>query len=170
MWRFAVVVVVLAGCGSEPEEECPNSSSFDCGRADDWWRPAQHASIVSLNVETLVCARSEWDSVCGNAEGDCCCGGTRQTNRITTPVEPAQCSTACIGLDEPTCLVTANCFVARESGTNGYVGCYSSSRRGYTTPCAMRDTADFCTGDDVCAALYTSTGTDAWQFSACADE
>lgn len=170
MWRFAVVVIVLVGCGEEREEECPNSSSFDCGRADDWWQPPRHASIASLNEETLACSRSEWDSACRNPEGDCCCGGTTTANWVTTPVDPAQCSSVCAGLDEVTCRVTTNCFIAREDGTNQYLGCYGATSRGYTTPCVMRSDAEFCVHDDFCVALYTSTGMQAWQFSACADE
>lgn len=123
-----------------------------------------------MNQETLVCSRSEWDSVCRYPEGECCCGGTMATNRVTTALDPAECAGSCSGLDEATCRVTANCFIARDNGTNGYLGCYAALNRGYTTSCAMRDTADFCAGDDFCAALYTSTGVDAWQFTACADE
>jgi hypothetical protein len=172
VWCLAALSVSLLACSSESEEDkCgPYASTFDCGRADDWWRPPAHHSFASLDVDTLVCSRSEWDSACNNPEGDCCCGSTMITNRVTTVVEPAECANDCTGLGEATCLVTTNCFVAREDGTNTYLGCFGARNAGYVYPCVERSDAEHCGDSGACVALYTSTGMAAWQFSACTDE
>jgi hypothetical protein len=168
MWRFAVISLLLLGCGGE-EEECPYSTSFDCGRADDWWRPPHHASIASFDKVTLVCFQSEWDSSCRNAEGDCCCGGVLIENQVRTPIEPAECSKGCTGLDEATCALDVNCFVARAQTTNTYLGCYWTEADSYTSACASHSSADTCARGFNCIAVYTPTGTDAWQYTACVD-
>jgi hypothetical protein len=171
MWRLAAISLSLLGCAEQDDElDCgPNATAYDCGGADDWWHPPTYTSNAHLDEDTLVCVRYEWLTACNNAPPACCCGGVIIRSQ-SAAVDPAQCATACTGLDEATCLNAADCFVARESGTNAYLGCYGARPDVYTSACAMHSSAESCTRGTSCVPLYTSTGTGTWQFSACTEE
>jgi hypothetical protein len=160
-----VVALSLLGC---PDDDYDEEEFCDHTRPGGLWHPPGHTTSFRLNLETIACEQTDTDYAC--REQGCYCGGVVTTNSVTVSVASSACADFCTGLDEATCMNEPNCSVARENGTDTYLGCYRADDSGYTFACAMYTDAGGCARAGDCVPLYRSTGQGTWQFTTCIDE
>jgi hypothetical protein len=156
-----VLVVVLAGCATEPELYGEDG----CTENEQPFGTATLYEGDVFNRVTLTCEHVITQYVCHQ----CRCSDLHTVESST----PIQCTSPCTPLDEAACIADDRCFVARsraavEAGEPGFLGCYPITSSVGSGDCTMRDVST-CLSAGPCAALYDETAMGV-QFASCVDE
>jgi hypothetical protein len=159
--RFVIVIIFalsVLGCTDDGDDDIP------CTPFPEWHAPLVTV-IESVDALTLACTDVERTSSCPSDTHGCCYG-----EHDTSTGGDVDCSTIepCGAYDEPACLADARCFVARNSLTQAFLGCYLATRDGQTaSPCTGR-ASDACINGE-CVALYDQPPSSTPRFVSCTD-
>ncbi len=141
-------MLALAGCtlyhGGGGDDVC--NKPVAAGEA----LPAQQL----LNPETLQCQTFSQGPTC-----DPTCGPCPALEQVQVP-SWGSCSSACDGLDQPTCATTSGCRIALDwakyytGASDAFIGCFATDMNQTGTPLCKGLDAQDCSRVDSCTALY----------------
>jgi hypothetical protein len=157
--RFVSFILALSvlSCTDDGDDDIP------CTPFPEW-----HAPLVtvteSVDAPTLVCKHVERTSACPSDTHGCC-----YSEQDTYQGGDVDCSTIepCGSYDEPACLADSGCFVARNSLTQAFMGCYLATRYQTAAACSGRAPEHCINGE--CVALYDQPSSSTPRFVSCTD-